>query len=78
MSSAEVYQHIASHVPFSKSVRSDNLLLRSLSDDAVEVSHYHHIYFAFSFLIQNVFYFVVDLFHFAFFVTRRWHIHLYY
>uniref|UniRef100_A0A6M2DSE5 Putative product n=1 Tax=Xenopsylla cheopis TaxID=163159 RepID=A0A6M2DSE5_XENCH len=61
----------------SKSVRSDNLLLRPLPDDAVEVSHYHHIYFASSFLIQNVFYFDIHLFHFAFFVTRRWHIYTY-
>uniref|UniRef100_A0A6M2E283 Putative product n=1 Tax=Xenopsylla cheopis TaxID=163159 RepID=A0A6M2E283_XENCH len=53
-------------------------LLRSISDYAVEISHYHYIYFASSFLIQNVFYFVVDLFHFAFSVTRRWHVHLYY
>uniref|UniRef100_A0A6M2DWG3 Putative secreted protein n=1 Tax=Xenopsylla cheopis TaxID=163159 RepID=A0A6M2DWG3_XENCH len=64
-------KHYASHVPLPKSVRSDNLLLRSLFVDAVEVFHYYHIYFASSFLIQHVFYFVVDLFHFAFFMTRR-------
>uniref|UniRef100_A0A6M2DM17 Putative product n=1 Tax=Xenopsylla cheopis TaxID=163159 RepID=A0A6M2DM17_XENCH len=40
----------------------------------VEVSHYHHIYFASFFLIQNVFYFVVDLFDYTFFVVRSWYL----
>lgn len=67
----EVDQAIALDVPFSQSVRCDNLLEFIFVDSFED----HHVALASLFPIQHVFYFVADLFHF---VGRRRYVHLHY